>query len=96
MATYHVYILPNWNRTTLYTGATSNLAFRTDRHRQAVGGAFTTKYKVNKLIYYEEFDNILEAIAREKQIKSGSRKRKEDLINGFNPGWLDLFDDIKE
>jgi len=47
-------------------------------------------------VHYEEFDNVLAAIAREKQIKAGSRKRKEELINEFNPGWLDLFDDIKE
>ena len=96
MATYHVYILTNWNRTTLYTGVTNNLAFRVDRHRQGLGGSFTKQYKAGNLVYYEEFDNVLAAIAREKQIKGGSRKRKEDLINDFNPGWLDLFDDIKE
>ena len=96
MATYHVYILTNWSRTTLYTGVTNDLAFRVYRHREGLGGAFTRQYKVRHLVYYEAFDNILAAIAREKQIKAGSRKRKEDLINAFNPGWLDLFDDIKQ
>ena len=64
------------------------------QHKAGTGSAFTSRYKLTNLVYYEEFADVVEAIAREKQIKAGSRRRKLDLINAFNPGWLDLFDDI--
>ena len=84
----HVYILTNKNNTVLYTGVTSNLCQRLWQHQHSVHEkAFTKMYRVTKLVYYEEFDRIENAIAREKQIKAGSRQKKLDLVNTFNPGW---------
>lgn len=89
---YFVYILTNIHNTVLYTGVTNDLCRRIGEHRAGRGSEFTRKYKVGKLVYYEEGDNINIAIAREKQIKGGSRKKKLDLINAFNPEWKDLSD----
>ena len=74
----------------LYTGLTSNLEKRVYEHKSKLIEGFTKKYNVDKLVYYEEFDDINEAIAREKQIKSGSRQKKIDLITKMNPAWNDL------
>jgi putative endonuclease len=88
-----VYILTNKNHTTLYVGVTSDLFNRTLDHRDKVfPKSFTAKYNLSKLVHYEMFDSIIDAIAREKQLKAGPRKRKEELINKFNPEWKDLFD----
>jgi len=87
----YVYILTNKNHTVLYTGVTSNLAKRLWEHQNsAYPQSFTTKYNVFKLVYYEGFHSIEEAIAREKQIKGGSRAKKEKLINSMNHDWNDL------
>src|SRR5664280_956094 len=87
----YIYILTNKNHTVLYTGVTSNLANRLHEHRTGLyKTSFTYKYNVKELVYYEEFLSIEEAIYREKQIKGGSRQKKLDLINGFNPQWNDL------
>jgi len=87
----YIYILTNKNHTVLYTGVTSNLPNRMYEHRTGFfKGAFTSKYNVDKLVYFEGFTRIEEAIAREKQIKGGSRQKKLDLINRFNPEWKDL------
>jgi putative endonuclease len=92
----YIYILTNKNRTVLYTGVTSNLANRIYEHRTGkYKTSFTYKYNVKELIYFEEFNSIEEAIFREKQIKAGSRQKKLDLINGFNPDWKDLSNTIK-
>ncbi|HEX2897572.1 MAG TPA: GIY-YIG nuclease family protein [candidate division Zixibacteria bacterium] len=85
-----VYILTNKSNTVLYTGVTSDLVGRIQEHKNGTGSAFTSKYRVFKLVYYEVADDILSAIAREKQIKSWNRDRKVELINGFNPKWEDL------
>jgi len=82
-----------WN-TTLYTGVTNNLPNRAWQHKQKLVEGFTSKYNLNKLVHYEIFTNIEEAIAREKQIKGGSRKKKIELIEKDNPGWKDLSDDL--
>ena len=87
---YYVYILTNKNHTVLYTGMTNNLKRRVSEHRHGVDGSFTKRYNVNKLIYYEQTPCRETAIAREKQIKAGSRQRKLDLINKMNPDWEDL------
>ena len=87
---YHVYILTNEARTVLYTGMTNDLARRIDQHRSGQVPGFTKRYRVDRLVYHESFADVLEAIAREKQIKGGSRKKKEDLVNGLNPEWKDL------
>ena len=87
----YIYILTNKNHTVLYTGVTSNLGIRIQQHRTGkFVNSFTSKYNVTILIYYEEFDNIVEAIAREKQLKAGSRQNKVELINRFNPEWKDI------
>lgn len=87
---YCVYILANKVNTVFYIGVTSNLEERIWQHKQKVYKGFTSKYECNKLVYYEEFQWIQDAIAREKQLKSGSRQRKIDLINLENAEWKDL------
>jgi putative endonuclease len=87
---YCVYILTNSRHTVLYTGVTNNLERRLSEHKDKLGSAFTKRYNVNKLVYYECGDDIRIAIAREKQIKAGSRQDKIDLINSINPQWKDL------
>ena len=83
--------MTNDNDTVLYTGVTSNLRGRVKEHMGNMHpGSFTARYNIRKLVYYESFDSIVEAIKREKQIKAGSRKKKLDLINGSNPEWRDL------
>jgi putative endonuclease len=86
-----VYILINKYNTVLYTGVTSDLKGRLEQHRmKKYPNSFSARYNLDKLVYYEELDSIGEAIKREKQIKGGSRKDKEALINGINPKWEDL------
>ncbi len=76
--------------TVLYTGVTSNLEKRVYEHKLKLIEGFTKKYNVDKLVYYEIFDDINDAIEREKQIKSGSRQKKINLISNMNPSWKDL------
>ena len=87
-----VYIMTNKNNKVLYTGATSNLFKRVSEHKAKVIAGFTAGYNVTKLVSYEEFNTMEQAIAREKQIKGGSRKKKLDLINSVNSEWKDLFE----
>ncbi|OFY86987.1 MAG: hypothetical protein A3F72_02175 [Bacteroidetes bacterium RIFCSPLOWO2_12_FULL_35_15] len=89
---YFVYILTNANNTVLYTGMTNNLERKTLQHKEKIYAGFTTKYNISKLVYYEFFSNANDAIKREKQIKGGSRKKKELLIWSMNPQWKDLFE----
>jgi putative endonuclease len=90
-----VYILTNNNNSVLYTGVTSNLKERTEQHKHKKHpDSFSAKYNLSKLVYYELFDTIGEAIAKEKIIKGGSRRRKLDLINSINPEWRDLSTDL--
>ena len=91
---YYIYILTNKRNNVLYTGVTNDLQRRMYEHREKLVGGFTKKYNVYKLVYYEETDSIEAAIQREKQIKGGSRQKKIDLIEGMNPQWRDLFDEI--
>ena len=93
----YVYIMTNKNNTTLYTGVTSGLATRVWEHKNnKYPGSFSSRYRTHKLVYYEFFTFIEEAIAREKQIKGGSRKKKIDLIHSKNRDWNDLYDKIKD
>ncbi|TSC77579.1 MAG: excinuclease ABC subunit C [Parcubacteria group bacterium Gr01-1014_33] len=87
---YYVYITTNKGDTVLYTGVTNNLARRIYEHRNKLIEGFTSKYNINKLVYYEIFPTPQEAIAAEKKIKAGSRKKKIELIKSMNPEWLDL------
>jgi putative endonuclease len=90
-----IYIIANKNNTTLYVGVTSNLITRIDQHKnKTYHKSFSDRYNLEKLIYYELFTSIEEAIQREKQIKAGSRNKKIDLINGMNPEWKDLYENI--
>ena len=89
-----VYIMTNNHNTVIYSGVTNNLARRVYEHKSGLGGMFTKKYNLCKLVYYEVTDNVYSALAREKQIKGGSRKKKIDLVNGVNPEWKDLYEEI--
>ena len=91
---YYVYIMTNAHNTVLYTGVTNDLVRRVYEHKNGLGSAFVKKYNVHKLVYYEQGNDIYATIAREKQIKGGSRKKKIDLINKMNPEWKDLYEEI--
>ena len=92
---YYVYILTNKHHTVLYTGVTRDLIRRVYEHRtHADPKSFTAKYKVTKLVYFEETTDINAAIEREKQIKGWSRDRKTDLIFEKNPHWVDLYNQL--
>lgn len=90
---YCVYIMTNAHNTVLYTGVTNNLMRRVSEHKAGKSG-FTKRYNVTKLVYYECGDDVNMAIFREKQIKSGSRQKKLDWVNGMNPEWKDLFEEF--
>src|SRR5437763_1620080 len=88
--TYFVYLMTNPHNTVLYTGITSNLEQRVFQHKTKLYRGFTSKYNCEKLIYFEEFAEVEEAIKREKQLKKYRREWKENLINKLNPEWKDL------
>lgn len=90
----YVYILFNKRNGTLYTGVTSDLVKRVYEHKSKFVDGFTKKYGVDKLGYYEVFDDIEEAIKREKAIKGGSRAKKIKMIESVNPAWNDLYERI--
>ncbi len=90
----YVYLMTNKVNTVIYTGVTGDLGKRAYEHKEKMIDGFTKKYNINKLVYYEVFDDIKDAIQREKQIKGGSRKKKIDLINSMNPGFRDLYYEI--
>jgi putative endonuclease len=88
----YVYIMTNKSNKVLYTGVTSNLLRRATEHKEKTVPSFTSKYNMIKLVYYEEYATMEEAIAREKQIKGGSRQKRIDLIKTTNPMWKDLYE----
>ncbi|MBN2323358.1 MAG: GIY-YIG nuclease family protein [Spirochaetes bacterium] len=91
---YYVYIMTTRKNTALYTGVTNDLKRRIYEHKEKLIEGFTKRYNINKLVYYEIFTNSIDAIKREKQLKGGSRKKKVELINGMNNGWVDLYNQI--
>jgi len=92
----YVYILTNKNNSVLYTGVTNDLKRRLEEHIQKINpNSFTSRYNTYKLVYYESFFLIGDAIAREKKIKAGSRTKKVALINSMNPTWKDLSNELK-
>jgi len=95
MKTSYVYILSNKNKTVLYIGVTANLKRRITQHKSKTGSIFTKRYNVNELLYFEEFTNIVDAIAREKQLKNWHKEWKWNLIKKNNPELIDLFDEIE-
>ncbi len=86
----YVYIMTNFSNTVLYVGITNNLIRRVYEHKTGTVGGFTSKYRVKKLVYYENTNNVSIAISREKQIKGWKRDRKIKLIENMNPLWTDL------
>jgi putative endonuclease len=90
----YIYILSNKNNTVLYIGVTSNLKERIEQHKSGVGSKFTIKYNVHKLVYFETFTNINQAILREKQLKKWNKAWKWDLIKESNPDLVDLYDEM--
>jgi len=90
----YVYIFTNKRNGTLYTGVTSNLQKRVLEHKNNLVDGFTKKYNIHKLVYYEIGESMQGAIEREKQIKSGSRKNKLELIENKNPEWNDLYNKL--
>ena len=87
---FAVYILSNPRRTVLYVGVTANLARRLHQHRTGTGSKFARRYHAERLVYVACFEHALDAIAFEKQLKAGGRKKKVELIERMNPDWLDL------
>ena len=91
---YFVYILASHKNGTLYTGVSSDLIGRVYQHKNNLVPSFTSRYGIHKLVYYEVFEDIYEAISREKQIKNLLRKKKIALIEKNNPDWRDLYDEL--
>ncbi len=91
---FWVYIMTNQHDSVLYIGVTNDLTRRISEHRSGNVPSFTERYKCHKLLYQEHYSEAEEAIAREKQLKRGSRAKKVALIEQLNPRWLDLAEDI--
>ena len=91
-----VYMMASRRNGTLYTGGTSNLVQRAWQHRNGVVDGFTKRYGCKLLVWFEMHETMESAILREKQIKAGSRPKKIALIEGMNPGWRDLFEEITQ
>ena len=94
MKNSYIYIVTNKQNGTLYIGVTSNLIKRVYEHKNSFLDSFTSKYKLDKLVYYEIFNDIENAILREKQLKNWHREWKINLIEKFNPNWDDLYKSI--
>jgi putative endonuclease len=93
---YYIYIATNKRHTTIYTGVTNDLFKREYQHKNKINkNSFTAKYNIDTVVYYEISNDIKAAIAREKQIKAGSRKKKIELIEKMNPKWKDLIEEAK-
>ncbi|MGF1670531.1 MAG: GIY-YIG nuclease family protein [Balneolaceae bacterium] len=92
MKTYFTYILTNKKRGIPYTGMTNNLKVRVWQHKQNIVKGFTSRYNLDKLVWFEEYQWVQDAIAREKEIKGWSRKKKIALIESNNHEWKDLYD----
>ncbi|MBV8849380.1 MAG: GIY-YIG nuclease family protein [Methylobacteriaceae bacterium] len=91
-----VYMMASERNGTIYTGVTSNLSQRAYQHRNKLVSGFTSRYACTLLVWYEHYDRMQDAIAREKQIKAGSRQRKLELIEAMNPQWRDLYEELAQ
>jgi putative endonuclease len=91
---HYIYLLTNTNNTVIYTGVTNDLKRRIHQHKNKLLRGFTEKYNINKLVCFEVFEDVHVAIAREKQIKAGSRLKKIKLIESMNRKWKDLYEEI--
>jgi putative endonuclease len=94
MADYWVYVLTNMPRGTLYVGITNDLVRRAHEHREGSVSGFSKRYRLKMLVYFERYNTPREAIQREKNIKHWSRQWKLQLVEGANPRWRDLFNDV--
>lgn len=94
MKQYCVYILTNKNNSVLYIGVTGNLQRRIYEHKNKIIEGFTSKYNLSKLVYFEQTENAISALNREKQLKNWHREWKNNLISKFNPKWIDLLDNL--
>lgn len=92
--TYYVYMMSSNSNKALYTGVTNDLIRRVQEHKTGVLGGFTFKYSCHKLIYYESFSDINQAISREKELKGWKRCRKDELVDAVNPERIDLYDEL--
>jgi putative endonuclease len=90
MKTFYVYMMTNRSRVVLYTGITNSLVRRVWQHQNSEIEGFTKTYKVNRLVYYERFNEPCDVIAREKEIKGWRREKKNALVEKVNPKWADL------
>ena len=91
---YYVYILTNANNNVFYVGITGRIIRRIFEHKESVLPGFTQRYRVKKLLYYEEYTDVRQALEREKKLKKWHHSWKVDLINKFNPTWRDLREDL--
>ncbi len=91
---YYIYIMTNERNAAIYTGVTNNLRRRVFEHKEKLAEGFTKKYNITKLVYYEIFEDVENAILREKQIKGGSRQKKIELVNSMNKEWRDLYTEL--
>ena len=94
MKTYFTYIVTNKKLGILYTGMTNNMKYRSWQHKHKQVKGFTSRYNLDKLVWYQQFQYVQDAIAREKEIKGWSRKKKITLIESKNPEWKDLYDSL--
>jgi len=88
--TYYVYLLTNWNNQVMYVGMTNDLERRLYEHKHKLFKGFAEKYNLDKLVYFEETQDVMSAISREKEIKKWRREKKNQLVNQVNPSWKDL------
>ncbi len=91
---YYIYIMTNKGNTAVYIGVTDDLKRRVYEHKEKLVDGFTKKYNITKLVYYEVFEDIGNAILREKRLKGGSRQKKIELINSMNKEWRDLYEEL--
>ena len=87
---YFIYLLTNWNNKVMYVGVTNNMERRVYEHKNKLVEGFTKKYNVNKLVYFEDTNDVMAALTREKEIKKWRREKKDALVNTLNPEWRDL------
>jgi putative endonuclease len=91
---YFVYLLTNWNNKVLYVGVTNDLTRRIYEHSNKLINGFTKKYNLNKLVYFEKYSDINQAITREKEVKKWRREKKNKLVESINPEWKDLNNEL--
>ena len=93
---YYVYLMTNWNHRVMYVGVTNDLVRRLYEHKSKLVKGFTEKYNVDKLVYFEETNDVQSALAREKEIKKWRREKKNALVVSVNPEWKDLVEEGKD